>query len=97
MIADIIIIENCQRILKKVKNTTINFGQVVPYGNDAMVFVIVTKHEQFVQRIQKQYGNILDLFQISREYVAVITNKSNCLNPDRKMFSVVDSFSFLFF
>ena len=73
---DILIIENCNRPLKKIKYTTINFGQVVPYGIDSMVFVIVTKHEQFMQRIEKQYGHILDLFQINREYIGIITNKS---------------------
>ena len=42
------------------------------------VFVIITKHEQFVQRIQKQFGHIIDLFQINKETLGVITNKSKC-------------------
>ena len=40
--------------------------------------MIITKHEQFVQRIQKQYGHIIDLFQINKETLGVITNKSKC-------------------
>ena len=35
------IVENCVRKLTKIKFTSINFGQVVPYGIDAMVFVII--------------------------------------------------------
>ena len=33
------IVENCVRKLTKIKFTSINFGQVVPYGIDAMVFI----------------------------------------------------------
>ena len=36
------IVENCVRKLTKIKFTSINFGQVVPYGIDAMVYVIIT-------------------------------------------------------
>ena len=32
------IVENCVRKLTKIKFTSINFGQVVPYGIDAMVY-----------------------------------------------------------
>ena len=66
------IVENCVRKLTKIKFTSINFGQVVPYGIDAMVYVIIMtkKLPKFKIRSEKNYVKLTEIGAVVLNFYA---------------------------